>query len=37
MSQDQRAGKAMGRGDSYRFGQDPGRGIGPGRHYDKSG
>ena len=37
MSQDQRTGKAMGRGDSYRSGGDPSRGIGPGRCYAKSG
>ena len=37
MSQGQRAGKAMGGGNSYRSGRDPGRGVGPERCYDKSG
>ena len=37
MSQGQRAGKAMGGGDSYRSGRDPSQGVGPGRRYDKSG
>ena len=37
MSQDQGAGKAMERGDSYRSGRDPSWGVGPGRRHAKSG